>query len=85
MRKLKLDLDSLEVQSFATREGDTQRGTAYGYVSNFSCVTRCDSEFSDCPSEWETICTYTELGDFVCRETDRGCETTEPPTAWCIA
>ena len=79
MKKLKLDLDDLDVERFETTGSGNQRGTAYGYVSDFSCITRCND------SEWETICTHTGLADSVCEVTDRRCETTETPSAWCTS
>jgi hypothetical protein len=42
MRKLKLDIDHLEVDSFETDVGHDQRGTVHGLVSPY-CTQTCDT------------------------------------------
>lgn len=60
MKKLKLDLDDLEVESFQTTPdtGDSQEGTVYGYISDGpgnTCDAGCTNNTA-CP-----VCT-----DFGC-------------------
>jgi hypothetical protein len=50
MKKLKLDIDAVRVESFATAERDEQRGTVQGHISiEASCYdTDCCSDVTDC-------------------------------------
>lgn len=37
--KIKLDVEALDVQSFATAETPTARGTVHGHIGTFACDT----------------------------------------------
>lgn len=67
-KKLKLDLDSLEVQSFATADAPEGRGTVRGHGGQpctywGSCA--CATGYWDCTTSRETqqSCDYTRAGD----------------------
>ncbi len=49
MKKLHLDLDALSVESFATAEGEKERGTVHGHVSAASvCVASGCNTYCSC-------------------------------------
>jgi hypothetical protein len=57
-RKLRLDLDVLEVQSFDTHDVDPARGTVKGHATNYgtcqgSCVQTCGGPTCEPPCEVE--------------------------------
>ncbi|HEU0300584.1 MAG TPA: hypothetical protein VFR37_14035 [Longimicrobium sp.] len=56
MRKLKLDVDALKVEKFATQAEAGQRGTIGGHGSVYSnCAAECESRTDDgCFCEIET-------------------------------
>ncbi|HEU4559496.1 MAG TPA: hypothetical protein VFS20_16690 [Longimicrobium sp.] len=43
MKKLKLELDDLAVETFATDRGEVRRGTVAGYYTNLCITYRCDN------------------------------------------
>lgn len=51
MQKLRLDLDTLAVQSFATSGAGAERGTVHGamYPTDL-CTVGCDGTRANCPS-----------------------------------
>ncbi|HEX2202425.1 MAG TPA: hypothetical protein VHG91_03965 [Longimicrobium sp.] len=54
MKKLALELDALEVESFATVEEDAERGTVEARESDPSavypyCTLRCKTQLTYCP------------------------------------
>lgn len=54
MKKLALELDALEVESFATVEEDAERGTVEAHESDPSavypyCTLRCKTQLTYCP------------------------------------
>jgi len=59
MKKLKLDLDIVRVESFATAAEETRRGTVGGHISiGVSCYeTDCCSDVSDCCPADTSYCT----------------------------
>jgi hypothetical protein len=64
MKKIRLDVDDLTVESFGTNDSDAARRTVFGYDSRQSgCWTLCQS---GCPGD----CGETAYGDTVC---DVGC------------
>jgi hypothetical protein len=51
MRKLKLHLDQLTVDSFRTAPGDEKKGTVFGEQgSGWTCYGSCDSVCGGCDS-----------------------------------
>lgn len=58
MRKLKLELDALRVESLATAAAEREQGTVHGLASRFatcesivnSCITYCDCTLA-CPTD----------------------------------
>jgi hypothetical protein len=70
-KKLKLDLDSLEVQSFATAGADGERGTVHGLETASLHVGPCDN---------------TEGGGSCYLASNRvDCEFSAPPQGSCVA
>ena len=60
MRKLKLDLDSLDVQSFATDKETPASGTVQGHITGEVCPPRTD---------WDTCGTCETWDQYTCWET----------------
>lgn len=58
MRKLRLDIDDLAVESFETREGAEERGTVHGHWPTQYCVSnRCSgADPITCPESLDTLC-----------------------------
>lgn len=50
MSKLKLEIESLQVESFTTAAGDAERGTVRGFDSDTSDLTAATRCF-DCPPQ----------------------------------
>ncbi|MBB4635741.1 hypothetical protein [Longimicrobium terrae] len=81
MNKMKLELDSLDVQSFATAKVDGYQGTVDGHAKTPACTLGCGSEIDACPSSLG--CTY--QCESIDRCTGLGCESfdTNCPTNVC--
>jgi hypothetical protein len=50
MRKIKLAVESLKVQSFATAESTTERGTVMGHAPSNGHGPNCNSAIDACPT-----------------------------------
>ena len=75
MRKLRLDLEELEVESFETERSREQRGTVRGY---WEYTYYCDSDEPDCTGGGGASC-Y----DTVCH--NQSCHSCNPPpTFTCV-
>ena len=72
MRKLKLNLEALNVDSFELTDAEKARqGTVHGHVDYTHprvCDTAVDCSFNSCPSYCHTACAATciETCDFTC-------------------
>lgn len=81
MKKLRLDLDSLEVESFDTAEADEKRGTvqarATAYPGGPSCVNTCNVNDWTC---WES-CGYGTCAGATC-DGAWTCPTCEQTICW---
>jgi hypothetical protein len=82
MKKLTLDLDALDVESFPTAAAVENVGTVHGhitlYCSDQSCdhcnTLACDSKFEQCmPTLDGLTCMYETCG--MCNQTDANCTT----------
>ena len=62
MKKMRLELDTLEVQSFATSAEAGRRGTVRGreYKVTYNCTM-----FGECEDTGYSICRCSDLGDCV--------------------
>lgn len=69
MRKLKLDLDDLEVESFTTSPKEARGGTVVGYETRIACGV----ETVDYPKSCDGVCT-----SYYCTDED-SCSPT-----WCV-
>jgi hypothetical protein len=49
-KKLRLDVDELKVEAFATADRAAKNGTVHGYGVSISCLTQCASDCGHCPS-----------------------------------
>jgi len=93
MKKLKLNLEDLKVESFETTKGNNARGTVFGQASLPGCVTQylqytcdnCGGGTNDCPSN---VTCMTDCGQQECQPTgvyyescDQGCG--DPETYAC--
>ena len=78
MRKIKLDIDALEVDSFETKPAAVERGTVRGHATQYgscqgSCVASCGGPTCESPCQVEPTfyltcmesCGWTN-GDVVC-------------------
>jgi hypothetical protein len=56
MKKVRLDLEALSVESFATADGGAERGTVRGFASDLaaSCYDTCVAIGAPCGSENQT-------------------------------
>jgi hypothetical protein len=70
MRKMKLNIEALNVESFTTAEADKAQGTVLGHVKTNGAVTQCRSAYDACPTGF---CAPTY--DAACTNT---CETYDP-------
>ncbi len=73
MKKIQLDVDALEVQSFATSDGAKEHGTVRGHSGI------CANTIEECESltdGWGCECVDTEPGQFSCNYL---CETRDCP------
>ena len=61
--KIKLDLDALSVESFATSVAEARRGTVHGHISE----TTCDLRACDCGTSAGAYCT--DISCVTCDET----------------
>ncbi len=54
MNKIKLNLESLRVDSFSTRAAERSQGTVLGNAAKTydGCSNYCPSVIDDCPSVW---------------------------------
>lgn len=68
MNKMKLNLDSLAVQSFETAATSAARGTVDGYAKTYN---GCTSEIDACPSARGC----TEIGGCLPYTADKACQT----------
>jgi len=64
MRKMKLNLESLNVESFATAGASREQGTVYGNAPTNGNNTRCLSAIDACPTgfcapTYDLACTQT--------------------------
>jgi len=81
MRKLKLELDELSVESFETAEQTEERGTVHGhYITQFCSRADGYTCFESCGG------TCVETCDASCDTCDSGCYMTPPwgPTAYYV-
>ncbi|MET0396458.1 MAG: pinensin family lanthipeptide [Longimicrobiaceae bacterium] len=76
MRKLKLDLDDLEVESFVTTPAVAKGGTVLGYATRIACGV----ETVDFPQSCDGVCTsYYCTDEYSCAYTGCG-DCTQVPT-----
>ena len=91
MRKLKLELDALEVQSFETASAPKESGTVHGRVATHTCDLQCaKTPDGTCNgamtcSLWESCC-ESNCGYYTCAY---GCpasvgDTCDPSCNWCL-
>lgn len=81
MRKLKLELETLAVESFDTTEAAERRGTVVGHNSNYTvCAGDCSEPTGGPYCSWScwdftTSCDteYTNCGDRTCDNTCNSC------------
>ena len=50
MRKIKLNLETLNVESFETAAAERRQGTVLGHAPTNGAVTQCRSAFDACPT-----------------------------------
>lgn len=81
MRKLKLELDDIQVESFETNRLEAERGTVRGHVSIANpCTGQCDT-VNDATCDPEAGCTNTAAGDYTCIATN--CADQCSTGVWC--
>jgi len=78
MSKLRLELDSLDVQSFATEAGDEERGTVLGHLcSESTCnqdICTCTDAYGNCQATFVN-CSGTGGASYTCPPTDTRLQT----------
>ena len=74
MKKLKLEMDDLRVDSFEVREGTEERGTVEGRYVTFTCDASCggtcdscmDTCLNTCPDSCWNTCATCNTCEFHC-------------------
>jgi hypothetical protein len=73
MKKLKLNLDELAVETFVTDHQEGQRGTVAGYATNLCITYRCDNtNLCTGGDSCDGTC-YATCGDEPCNSYDAAC------------
>ena len=72
MRKLQLDLDTLDVQSFATDDAQEEPGTVQAYSGSATCADSCDGVCGSyfCASDEPYTCEFSCIWTCTCNPYD---------------
>lgn len=75
MKKLKLDMDALQVDTFTTADSGTGRGTVRGHVTLLHCSTQCDTEGNTCDGGHTCNAEFSCNGEYSCALSCTDCTT----------
>ncbi len=91
MKKLKLNLEDLTVESFEIKNDPEEFGTVKGFGKSFGvsgCLPECPSDWTcdaTCPDTCEYTCDDPTCGGYTCYQTCDGGGYTCPPRFTCDA
>jgi hypothetical protein len=85
MKKLRLELDALEVESFEVARTGSSTGTVHGHNTKTQCHTSPDRTCAGYPTcgpftACDTVCNYTQTCETECEQTCFSCDTCGAPT-----